>query len=267
MLFLLPSLETYLKVVAYACTAVFGIGTFLFYFLKFNKLERICFSLNVFLFIVLIIFFFFNIFGIFQKLSDLENIKKLIIKSGGWGVVVCFLIHVLQVVVLPFPGFIFYLATTAIYGSFWGFVICYISAVVGSIIGFFIGKKFGKKAVAWCIGKEDTEKYSAFLSKKGKVPFIIMQILPFFPDDILCMVAGLSNMSYKFFITTIIFVRPVYIAFVCFLGTGNVIPFSGWGTFCWIVIFAVLITVGLLYIKYQEKIDAYFKNKFSKKKK
>lgn len=264
---LLPDLEWYMKVLTYGCIAVFSLGTFLFFALKLYKLAKSCFSLNVVLLIILAVFFLFNICGLFENLSDLENIKKTILNSGSWGVVVCILIQLLQVVVLPAPGFIFYLATTAIYGSLWGFVISYTSTVLGSIIAFFIGKFFGKKAVVWCIGKEDTEKYSTLISKKGKVPFIIMQILPFFPDDILCMVAGLSNMSYKFFISAMIFVKPIYIAFVCFLGTGHVIPYSGWGIFCWIAIFLVLISVGLLYIKYQEKIDNYIKNKFSRKKK
>ena len=211
-------------------------------------------------------FFLLNICGIFNNLSDIEKIKNLILKSGGLGVVVCVLIQLLQVVVLPAPAIIFYLATTAIYGSLWGFIISYLSTVLGSIICFIIGKSIGVKAVVWCIGKEDTEKYSNLLNKKGKIPFILMQLLPFFPDDILCMVAGLSAMSYKFFIPTIFLVKPIYIAFVCFLGTGNIIPFSSWGIPVWIGIFAIIIILGFIYYKNQDKIDNWIKYKFSKAK-
>ncbi|MBE7087867.1 MAG: hypothetical protein E7369_06175, partial [Clostridiales bacterium] len=120
MIFLLRGLEWYMQVLCYGCIAVFGLGTYLCLTLKFYKLSKSCFSLNVFLFIVLAVFFLLNIFGLFDNLSDLEHIKTLIINSGSWGIVVCVLIQLLQVVVLPAPGFIFYLATTAIYGSLWG---------------------------------------------------------------------------------------------------------------------------------------------------
>lgn len=262
--FILPNLEWYMKVLAYGAVVIFSVATFVFLFIKYFKLAKSSFTLNVFTFVILLIFFVLNLCGLFENLSDMEHIKNLILSSGEWGIIICFLIQLLQVVVLPAPGWVFYLATAAIYGSGVGFLICYTSTVLGSFIAFLIGKGFGRKAVEWCIGKEDTEKYSTLLNKKGKVPFIMMQLLPFFPDDILCMVAGLSSMTYRFFITTIILVKPIYIAVVCFLGTGYLIPFSGWGIPVWIGIFAVFLLIGLLYFKNQDKIDNWLRNKFTK---
>ncbi len=267
LIFLIPKLEWYIKALGYCAVLTFGILTCLFLFLKYYKLAKCFFIFNLLTFIILLVFFVLNIFGIFNNLSDMEKIKNLILKSGGLGVVVCVLVQLLQVVILPAPATIFYLATTAIYGSLWGFVICYLTTVLGSIISFFIGKSIGLKAVQWCIGKENTLKYSTLLNKKGKVPFVLMQLLPFFPDDILCMVAGLSSMSYKFFIATIILVKPIYIAFVCFLGTGNIIPFSSWGIPVWIGIFSLILIFGVIYYKNQDKVDDWIKNKFSKSKK
>ncbi len=265
MLVLLNGLEWQLKVLAYGCIGLFGAGTFLFLILEKYKLAKSCFSLNVFTFIVLAVFFLLNVCGVFENFSDLEYLKQLIKSSGAWGVLVCIFIQLLQVVVLPAPGWIFYLAVTAVYGSVWGFVICYLSTVLGSIIAFVIGRRLGKPAVEWCMGKDDVQKYSTLLAKKGKVPFVIMELLPFFPDDILCMVAGLTGMSYRFFITAVLLVRPVYIAFVCFLGTGNIIPFSGWGIPVWIAIFALVLTVCALYLRHQDKVDNWLKSKLVKK--
>ena len=260
MIFLLGGLEWQLKVIGYACIGLFGLGTPIFMTFGKLKLAKSCFALAVFTFVVLAVFFILNFFGLFESFSDLEYLKKLILDSGAWGVIVCVLIQLLQVVVLPAPGWVFYIAVTAIYGPVWAFVICYLSTILGSIIAFYIGKRLGKPAVEWCIGKEDTEKYLGFLLKKGKVPFVLMELLPFFPDDILCMVAGLTGMSYRFFITTIVLIRPIYIAFVCFLGTGNLIPFSGWGIPVWVTIFGIIITVCALYFKHQDKVDCWLKN-------
>ena len=162
--FLLRHLEWYLKVLAYLCIGLFGLGTFTFIFKNKYKLAKSFFLFNLTTFIVVIFFFVLNLLGIFENLSDMEYIKSLILKSGVLGVGVCFLLQVLMVVILPIPGFIFLLAVTAIYGPLVTFIICYIATVVGSLIGFWIGRFFGQKAVSWCIGEEDMKKYSTLLN-------------------------------------------------------------------------------------------------------
>ena len=62
------------------------------------------------------------------------------------------------------------------YGSFYGFIICYVATVIGSVIAFSIGRVFGKNAVVWCIGKEDTEKY-IYSHIAGALTFIPYGIL------------------------------------------------------------------------------------------
>ena len=202
--------------------------------------------------------------------TDEEKIQALveIIKSfGGWGMFIYFLIQLLQVVVLPLPAAICYIPGSLIWGPLTATLIATAGVVVGSVIAYFIGRVFGKRAVIWIAGKETCEKYSAYLSKRGKVLFVIMQILPFFPDDILCMVVGVAGMNFWFFLTTIILVRPFIIAAYCYLGSGTIIPFSGWGIAVWIAIFAVCIVLAILSFKYQDKFENWLVNKFSGKKK
>lgn len=262
---LFKELEWYLKTIAYICMFFFSIGSCVLIILNRHKLAKSFFVFNVVTFIIIGSFFVLNLLGIFDKLSDMNNIRKIILDSGAFGLVICFLILLFQVVILPAPALIFYLAVCGVYGSFYGFIICYIATIIGSVIAFSIGRFFGKNAVVWCIGKEDTEKYSAILNDKGKVPFIMMQLLPFFPDDMLCMVAGLSTMSYKFFTIVVVLIRPIYIAFICFLGTGNIIPYRGWGLVVWALILLVVGALCILYIKFQKKIDDFIKEKFIKR--
>jgi len=118
-----------------------------------------------------------------------------------------------------------------------------IGTVIGSIIVFCLGKVFGQRIAVWMIGKEKTEKYATFLDKKGRLAFIFMMIFPFFPDDILCLIAGLSKMSYKFFLFIICPVRVGVLAFTCFFADGSIIPFSGWGIPVWISIAIILVAI------------------------
>ncbi len=201
--------------------------------------------------------------------TDAEKTERLveIIKGfGGWGMFVYFLIQVLQVVVLPLPAAVCYIPGSLIWGPLYATLIASAGVIVGSVIAYFIGRFFGKRAVIWIAGKETTEKYSAYLSKRGKVLFVLMQILPFFPDDILCMVVGLTGMNFWFFVSSIVIVRPFIIAAYCYLGSGTVIPFSGWGIAVWIAVFAVCIVLAALSFKYQEKFENWLVNKFMRKK-
>lgn len=258
------------KVVCYSIAGVgfvFGLITF---FLDKQALFKSAFVLVVFAAITVAAIAAISKAGGLDKYpTDAEKIKRLaeIIKaSGGWGIAVYFLIQVLQVVILPLPAAVCYIPGSYIWKPWQATLIASAGVLVGSVICYFIGKFFGKRAVVWIAGRENTEKYSAYFSKRGKVLFVLMQILPFFPDDILCMVVGLTGMNFWFFLGTIVLVRPIIIAMYCYLGSGTVIPFKGWGIPVWIAIFAVCIALAVLSFKYQDRVEAWLVKKLARRK-
>ena len=260
-------LEFYIKVLGYGLTSIFFILETVFYILKKELLYKSFFIFNVFCTIIIFIFFILNVCGIFYTISDLEKIKLLIIRQGNVGYLFYILIQILNVVILPMPAFVFHLAGTAIFGSIIAFLLGLISGVIGSIICYLIGRKFGSKVAVWCIGKNNLDKYLNIIGKKGYFLFAVMQLFPFFPDDMLCIVAGVLSMNFPFFIITIIFTRGIYIFFACFLGSGSIIPFTGWGLYVWIVIGILSIISFVLFCKYQTKIENYFIKSKKKNKK
>ncbi|MDE5729573.1 MAG: hypothetical protein K2I20_05320, partial [Clostridia bacterium] len=86
-----------------------------------------------------------------------------------------------------------------------------------------------------------------------------------FPDDILCMLAGLTCMNFPFFFGVVVLVRPVVIAVYCY---GSAIPYDQpWGIAVWVVIFVVCISVAIVWFKFQDKIEGWLVSKFSVKRK
>lgn len=199
--------------------------------------------------------------------EKIEKLVEMIRNTGTWSMIVFVVIQVLQVIILPLPAVVCYVPGSIIFGRFLATVLASLGVVIGSVISYFIGKVFGRKVVDWIAGKETTEKYTAYIGKRGKLIFVLMQILPFFPDDLLCMVAGLSGIGFPFFLLTIVIVRPLIIAAYCYLGSGTIIPFEGWGIAVWIVIFALCIALAVLSFKYQDKMEKWLTDKFRKKKK
>ena len=185
-------------------------------------------------------------FEVIEYLESIDNIKRLIRQTGGWGIVVFFFITLLQVTILPIPAAITIVVGSIVFNPLTSFLVSSIATLLGSIICFFTGRFFGKKLIKWLFDEEKAKKYSKILAKKGKVPFIIMMLLPFFPDDLICVTAGLSDMSFSFFSVSVAITRSVYILLVSYLGDGELIPFSGWGIPVWIGIFLITTTIGYL---------------------
>lgn len=194
-----------------------------------------------------------------------EALVSLIKGAGGWSMAVYILVQILQVVILPLPAAVCYLPGVAIWDAGMATLLASAGVLIGALICYFLGRLFGRRIVEWIAGKETTEKYANYLGRRGKTLFVIMQILPFFPDDILCMIAGLTKMNFPFFLITMILVRPAIVATYCYLGSGTVIPFEGWGIPVWIAIAVVCVALAVLSFKYGDRIESFLKNLVSKK--
>lgn len=198
--------------------------------------------------------------------QKIEKLTQIIRSAGGWSMAVYVLIQVLQVVILPLPAAVCYIPGAMIWRPWEATLLASAGVIIGAVICYVIGRFSGRKVVEWIAGKEATHKYADYLGRRGKTLFVMMQILPFFPDDILCLVAGLTKMNFPFFIITMLVVRPVIVAAYCYLGSGDIIPFSGWGIPVWIAIAAVCIVLAVLSFKYQDKFESWLKSKFTKNK-
>jgi uncharacterized membrane protein YdjX (TVP38/TMEM64 family) len=95
---------------------------------------------------------------------------------------------------------------------------------------------------------------------------ILAFLLPVFPDDILCFLAGLSSMSMGYFLSIISVSRIIAITATCY--SLNLIPFNTWwGITIW-VIFLILFIVGITILyKNMDKIQKWLKNRKKKQKK
>ena len=180
-------------------------------------------------------------YGLLKKMKNLSVVRSIILSSGKLGILCYFALTYLSVVVLPVPAAVLIVAGTYVYGSWISFAVSATATFVGSITCFFLGRKLGKRLLYWLFDREKVDKYAAVLGKKGKIPFILMMFLPFFPDDLICMSAGVTDMKFGFFALSTAIARTAYIFTVSFLGNGDIIPFGGWGIAVWAGIFVVCV--------------------------
>lgn len=207
--------------------------------------------------------------GAIEYINSVDKIRSLILSLGFWGRLFFVFIQFLQVTFLPIPSTVSTLAGVLIYGPLEAALLSLAGIMVGSVLAFWLGRRFGKKLVTFMVGKQTCDKWTKFLSN-AKYSFFIMMLLPVFPDDVLCLVAGLTTMSWTFFVVTNLISRPIGIFMTCYLGSGHIIPYHGWGLIAWGVIGVVVIVAIVLSYVYRTQIEECvlkISSKFSRKKK
>ena len=219
---------------------------------------RLFFTILIILSIVIVAYIIIKTTGVWQKINSIQKLKKIVESGGIFSFIVFVILQILQTTVLQIPAIFVTIAGTLVFGKWTAFILSYIAVMIGSIIMFWIGRKAGRKFLNWLVGIEVANKWIDKISQ-GKYLYFLMMLFPMFPDDVLCVVAGFTDMSFKYFFVTNLIARAIGIACTVFFGSGAIIPFNGWGLIVWGV---VILVVGMLFfisVKYQNKIDEIFK--------
>ena len=120
--------------------------------------------------------------------------------NGVWVYLAIWLIMFLQVTVLNIPAYVVLSASVSIGLNTlsWEYFLTVITAYMsGCILAYWLGRWFGVKAVKWCAGgQEDFDKWCGFINTKGKLWYFLTILLPAFPDDLLCFVAGSTKFKF-----------------------------------------------------------------------
>lgn len=186
-----------------------------------------------------------------------QELQSHIEKFGALGPIVFIIISFLQVTFLPIPASITILGGNYLFGPWLSYLYSFIGIFSGSLFAFFLGKVVGRRFVNWIVGDKETVDY--YLSKlKGKETILLffMFLLPFFPDDILCSIAGILPISWPVFILIQVITRFTSIGTTLFFMSGEIIPYNKpWGI-ALLIILAIIAVVTFIYaFKNSEKIN------------
>lgn len=261
------NLSNNIKLILFLLCIALCICVYLGLFLKKEKLEKLFFvMLSLFLFSS-IVYLYLNKNNMLSIFYSVSSFRQYILSTGNMGIIIYILIQAGQVVFLPIPAAVIAIAGGIIYGPFVGGLYCSLGVLLGSNISYAIGRFFGFKVVSWISGKQNVVKYSSILNNKGKLFLPMAFLLPMFPDDILCLIGGLTRLDYKFFFISTTITRPISVICMCYFGGGFVIPFRGWGIPVWIVLSVIIAIIVVCTYKYQEQIENWVLSKIKPKRK
>ena len=246
----------WLNIIIYLVLAILMISLVWGFYLKKETIFRLSVVLSIFFVILYFGYYILTKKGIIEQISSFQDIKKLILGFKGWGLFSYTILNLLQVVLIPIPSTLTILAGTAIYGPLMAFIFASIGILAGSIIAFLIGRFCSKPILIWIFGENKINKYEKLLSKHTKLFLFLMLVLPFFPDDLICMLAGITDLKLKDFLWISLVSRSIGVATISFFGSGSIIPFDkGWGIACWSVILVLLVVGGIIAYKKRTSIS------------
>lgn len=264
----LPFISTHFTLLVWLTTGILAallIAYYVFFILKKQAIHRLILCTIICFDVVALVFFIVSATGIISKLTSIEALRDYIASFGATAVLIFILFQFLQVVILPIPGSVSVGVGVALFGPLRCSIFSFIGILLGSLVAFTIGRVIGYKAVCWIVGKDDLDKWLKKLKGKDYLLLSIMFLLPLFPDDILCFVAGLSSITWLYFIIMIIITRAISVLTTSF--SLQLIPFNTWwGITIWIILAAAVVASFWLVWKYSDKIDAFIKRKFKFKK-
>ena len=223
-----------------------------------EKIKKIVIKLVITVIMLLSIFSIIYLTLDYFNLTNIkhEQIKEVIDKTGPWGPIVYIFIVFLQVTFIPLPGVVVILAGNIAFGFWLTLLYCFVGMMLGSILSFKLGRVLGRPFVNWIVGDKITvNQYLKKVHGKEFVVFFFMFLLPAFPDDALCALAGITTLNWPTFIFIQLITRPLSVFFTLFFMSGEIIPFKGWGIFVIIIIVILSIVSFIFCFKNADRIN------------
>ncbi len=156
-------------------------------------------------------------------ITDQEAVSAYLQSYGPLGPIVLFLLLVAQVFVAVVPGHALMVTAGYVYGTV-GLCVVIASTIVGSQIAFLIARRFGRDFIYKVASPEIIQRWDGIAKHQGILFYFFSFVLPIFPSDLMCYVAGLSTISARRFLIANILGRTCCAVFVTLIGIYGMHP-------------------------------------------
>lgn len=177
-----------------------------------TKLKRLMFIITIIITILLVAFI---IYAVKMNLLSSQDVLVAKIKSFGLiGPIIFLLLQIVQVVFPVIPGGASCLAGVLAFGPIEGFIYNYVGLSLGSAVAYTLSRNFGLPLIKKLFKQETIDKYLKYIkTKQFEKIFFLGILLPGAPDDLLCYIAGISELTFKRFMVIILIGKPLTLIF------------------------------------------------------
>lgn len=146
--------------------------------------------------------------GFFQAAASREGLQRYIEACAPWSHLAFFGVQLASVIIAPIPSNITAAAGAFLFGMWPSFLLTWAAVALGSVIVFGVARALGKDFVSRIVSKKLSDKYLDVIQRKRDVFLALAFLFPFFPDDLLCILAGLTDIPFRRFALLALLTRP-----------------------------------------------------------
>jgi uncharacterized membrane protein YdjX (TVP38/TMEM64 family) len=140
--------------------------------------------------------------------------------AGPWAPVVFVALQATQVVLAPIPGQVLAGVGGYLFGPVQGSVYTLMGVLIGSSLVFVGARRYGRPFVARLVTADTLARFDSIIDQYGAAGLFVLFLLPTFPDDALCLIAGLSPIRPRTFLLLLVVGRaPTFVA-AAYAGAG-----------------------------------------------
>ena len=189
--------------------------------------------------------------GFFTAASSQESMQAYIQRFAPYSHLCFFLVQFLSVVLAPIPSNITALVGGVMFGTWLSFFLTFAAVLLGSLLVFVLARNLGQSFVNRVVGERVSAKYLDVIHAKTDVFLVLAFLFPFFPDDLLCILAGLTDLSLKRFLILCLVARPWGLLVACGVG-GSALSIPPWAM---VLMGLVGLAVFLVAMRYGDKVE------------
>lgn len=154
---------------------------------------------------------------------------------GLWGPFVLVILFILQVFLAFIPGQALMVASGYLYGFWGGFLLSWLSLVIGGEIAFYLARRHGRPFAERWISPSVLARWNQNAQGQGVTFYAISLVMPLVPNDAMCYVAGLDRITHRRFSTANLLGRGLACLITSWIGAfGSQAP-----AYVWIIIFVL----------------------------
>lgn len=166
--------------------------------------------------------------GFFRAAGSPERMGEYIARCAPWSHLAYFGVQLLSVIIAPIPSNITAAAGSYLFGLWPSFLLTWGAVTLGSVIVFALARALGQAFAGKFAGEKLSEQYLELIRRKRDVFLALAFLFPFFPDDLLCVLAGLTDIPFRRFFLLAALARPWGLLVACAVGSSTLhIPPAG----------------------------------------
>lgn len=200
--------------------------------------------------------------GFFQAATSLSGLQDYLTAFSPYSHLVFFLLQLASVIIAPIPSNVTTLAGALLFGALFAFLLTWAAVVLGSFVVFLLARRLGQAFVDRFVSQTLSDRYLEVIHHKRDVFLAMAFLFPFFPDDILCILAGLTEISLPRFLVLVILFRPWGLLVASAVG-GSVVSIPLWGM---VLLGLGGLSIFLLGMKYGDRLEEALLHRFGHKK-